>query len=652
MQADYSEGDSLADAVLTVAQTGGSFGECGNVTTSSIERLYLLKCDTRQGRKPWGHSIKVTARFLDGNPGRLELRDVSVQGRVHAGELALSGWGRVGFPLNIPRLEMTSALQSDYVSGDTVEYACISGLHELRGSGVSECSPFGSWTTPTLVCTVFLALRREFCEVGAGGDEGADQGGWMAPGDLALVTDPHTDTCYSETSQHDVIVYRVHLPQEVEVHTVTAVTTGPLTSMEVSIVSSAVQRLKTCGSERVTSSFTSVTCEQMFPGDVVEVTMTRVNSSLAFDICDVGVYGRLTAVQENRERSRVQRNSEHHCDRRECVVWVDTLTLLPTLHLDLPDMTVEDAGNFCRNPGGMHTGPVCYVWTRDGGLQLEDCDVTLCGTSCRLRDDGQITLEISTSLPTAAHACSGIFRHFPSGAVRTSTGPAAPAEEERISLPVGILQARSQGSGATSTRRPWTMGIAVCLFVKSVEFVRVSLMTSHIQTSPSTDSPVLVISTLMTSLQGSIDVTMTSSFDDVTESSKETRTLPAESQPSSPAISSPNTKRQPSSSTSTAMKCACACTAAREADAKQRQEQLTSALELIHSSLSVDVNNLSSRVRRKTSAKDDRVSSIATGMTGVAVLVVVAVLLLTSDILSFLAYLQRLFAHRGRVSHK
>ncbi|PVD36195.1 hypothetical protein C0Q70_03170 [Pomacea canaliculata] len=94
-KADYSEGDSLADAVLTVTQTGGSFGECGNVTTSTIERLYLLKCDTRQGRKPWGHSIKVTARFLDGNPGRLELRDVSVQGRVHAGELALSGWGRV-----------------------------------------------------------------------------------------------------------------------------------------------------------------------------------------------------------------------------------------------------------------------------------------------------------------------------------------------------------------------------------------------------------------------------------------------------------------------------------------------------------------------------------------------------------------------------
>ncbi|XP_025081173.1 uncharacterized protein LOC112556407 [Pomacea canaliculata] len=138
-------GDTMTDAVLTVAQTGGSFGECGNVTTSSIERLYLLKCDTRQGRKPWGHSIKVTARFLDGNPGRLELRDVSVQGRVHADNCPS--------PLNIPRLEMTSALQSDYVSGDTVEYACISGLHELRGSGVSECSPFGSWTTPTLVCT-------------------------------------------------------------------------------------------------------------------------------------------------------------------------------------------------------------------------------------------------------------------------------------------------------------------------------------------------------------------------------------------------------------------------------------------------------------------------------------------------------------------
>lgn len=66
------------------------------------------------------------------------------------------------------------------------------------------------------------------------------------------------------------------------------------------------------------------------------------------------------------------------------------------------------------------------------------------------------------------------------------------------------------------------------LLLESVEFVRVSLMTSHIQTSPSTDSPVLVISTLMTSLQGSIDVTMTSSFDDVTESSKETRTLPGD----------------------------------------------------------------------------------------------------------------------------
>lgn len=63
-------------------------------------------------------------------------------------------------------------------------------------------------------------------------------------------------------------------------------------------MSSAVQRLKTCGSERVTSSFTSVTCEQMFPGDVVEVTMTRVNSSLAFDMCDVGVYGRLYQRRE------------------------------------------------------------------------------------------------------------------------------------------------------------------------------------------------------------------------------------------------------------------------------------------------------------------------------------------------------------------
>ncbi|KAK7498995.1 hypothetical protein BaRGS_00009804 [Batillaria attramentaria] len=53
----------------------------------------------------------------------------------------------------------------------------------------------------------------------------------------------------------------------------------------------------------------------------------------------------------------------------------------------LPDDTIADAQNFCRNPDGLKRWPFCYV--PDPVIKFEYCDLLLCENMCKRRPDGR-----------------------------------------------------------------------------------------------------------------------------------------------------------------------------------------------------------------------------------------------------------------------
>ena len=60
--------------------------------------------------------------------------------------------GQCSFPPALPRLKLATK-QREFPTYHTVRYSCHHRLLPLAGSGLSQCSPFGQWSYPTLVCT-------------------------------------------------------------------------------------------------------------------------------------------------------------------------------------------------------------------------------------------------------------------------------------------------------------------------------------------------------------------------------------------------------------------------------------------------------------------------------------------------------------------
>lgn len=62
---------------------------------------------------------------------------------------------------------------------------------------------------------------------------------------------------------------------------------------------------------------------------------------------------------------------------RVCQRWNSQLPHAHNINVDdLPDASLGDAANFCRNPDGRSTGPWCY--TLDVDLVTETCGIPLC----------------------------------------------------------------------------------------------------------------------------------------------------------------------------------------------------------------------------------------------------------------------------------
>ena len=62
---------------------------------------------------------------------------------------------------------------------------------------------------------------------------------------------------------------------------------------------------------------------------------------------------------------------------RVCQRWNSQIPHLHnTTSNDLPDASLDDAANYCRNPDNSPTGPWCY--TLDIDMISETCDIPLC----------------------------------------------------------------------------------------------------------------------------------------------------------------------------------------------------------------------------------------------------------------------------------
>ncbi|KAK7486336.1 hypothetical protein BaRGS_00022384, partial [Batillaria attramentaria] len=82
--------------------------------------------------------------------------------------------------------------------------------------------------------------------------------------------------------------------------------------------------------------------------------------------------------------------------------------------------------------------------------------------------------------------------------------------------------------------------------------------------------------------------------------------------------------------------CACMADAVRKSD-----DQVTEEIARVQRELTVDKSNLSATVRRKTSARDSRLSAQTTGLMGVVLLVVVAAIIFLSDLKALLMCRER-----------
>ncbi|KAK7473756.1 hypothetical protein BaRGS_00034979, partial [Batillaria attramentaria] len=305
-----------------------------------------------------------SANFSHGSPP--ELFDVNVVIINVGGNMS----DECAAPPVIPLLKLNTELQNNYVSGDSVRYACADNLLAVSGSGVSECSPFGSWSYPTLSCT-------------------ANE--WVAQTSLTTITDADESSGSVHTGS-DTYAFRVYLPTKSEVQTIAVFMEGA-TVTSVSTLASSSGLLRPCNVTVAADRLTTAGCPQMPVAEAVQLNLSAESRSVEVQIFEVRVFGRpfVTAL----ECSRTKTGADYKgtlattVSGSTCETWSDAILQLLEFQANfLPDETVGDAGNFCRNPKGSYPSPMCFV--RQGILLVEElCPVPVCADMCRLREDGQ-----------------------------------------------------------------------------------------------------------------------------------------------------------------------------------------------------------------------------------------------------------------------
>ena len=95
--------------------------------------------------------------------------------------------------------------------------------------------------------------------------------------------------------------------------------------------------------------------------------------------------------------------------------------------------------------------------------------------------------------------------------------------------------------------------------------------------------------------------------------------------------------------------CPCACAYRKETADVSDSQSLASALQRLRRELHVPRDQLSATIRSKTSAPDHRKSSVATGIVGMSVLGILALLLVAADVISVVSFLHDVITRRHRV---
>ena len=95
--------------------------------------------------------------------------------------------------------------------------------------------------------------------------------------------------------------------------------------------------------------------------------------------------------------------------------------------------------------------------------------------------------------------------------------------------------------------------------------------------------------------------------------------------------------------------CPCACAYRKGTADVSDSQSLASALQRLRRELHVPRDQLSATIRSKTSAPDHRKSSVATGIVGMSVLGLLALLLVAADVISVVTFLHDVITRRHRV---
>ncbi|KAK6185973.1 hypothetical protein SNE40_008097 [Patella caerulea] len=351
---------------ITVRQNGGSWTHpnCALLEQSDfINGSLQVNCSAMA----IGQSVVFIPRYgnISSNFG---ICDIEIYGRIHKVDCSRPDFFHGAKPIYY---ETTFHSKANYV--------CENGFYTLHKGSTATCLFFNFWSSDNIKCTneaniaagrtVFDPEKQYFYE---------------------LLTDDLDDTCASITKgqlkvdfQKDRFEYR-----EIIIH----ITKGLFRLWrQLSVhVNSNDGRTHPCYSnpyEFYWYPIRTYTCHTYPVGSSI-----TINVDSAVDVCEIRAFGYRYIEHKTRECLRSEKGQEyngfqhHTLSGKTCASW-DIPGNIWFKKLDFfPDATLADARNYCRNPKGMHTRPWCF--TSGDAKSWEYCPVVSCTSVCPLRDDG------------------------------------------------------------------------------------------------------------------------------------------------------------------------------------------------------------------------------------------------------------------------
>ncbi|KAL8601073.1 hypothetical protein ACOMHN_040774 [Nucella lapillus] len=638
---------------------------------------------------PKGKGIVLTARFGGGgHNGSLQICDLQVWKAPHDDFCS--------FPPRIPRLKMVTN-QTSFARMDTVHYECEHPYTPLYGSGEATCGIVSRWSTPSLKCTdkLFVDAKYHTLLSSVGGvfhlpSDWEVTGVRMDPAprshvNITVYTAEEqqkrcTDTVYNATSLYVACSQRPSgrkimvtnlLSKSVPSHNPTLRVFGKYASIFtlecLQSDNGAEYRGKMANSSKglpckswANQFFSHPYKDWHFPDSSMAKAgnycrnpagsrpqpWCYVDSSLRWDFCPLYRCERICRLQPS---GADYKGFEQHTGLgNKCKKW-NSIDLPFVRPLDFPDVSTDH--NFCRNPGQSQSKPWCFVGGKvtknknvegeltfgEKKLKYDHCDIPLCPTYVYHFVWNAKKLNVDTTAARECHTRNALLR-TPSWKVLADkacegTDTVAHAlcyhlEYRRGWISITFLchdlmtQAADMISSSVELTTPTTD-------LTSSSGERMSTSTTHLTSS-------LSMLTEVSSPASSLGRTEDSAKANSTHSTPQhrditsTTTTTAETTEKTPPTSTQARSSSFNSSPARANKCHCRVgPRSRTLDRSAAQEKAKAT----YHELTVDPRNLSRTIRKKSSARDDRVSATTMGTVGIAVLCVTFLLLAVPDLL-------------------